>query len=298
MRKKISFDFDGCLTREDVQMMARITVKEGKHDVFVTTARWPDPMMHLWEPGASNEDMYKILDSVGISRTNIIFTNSGTKADFLVRAGVDIHLDDNKDQLFWANLAGVKTVDVTLDDWIHNYGKYYRAPIHDIKLLICGEGRHGKDTMAELLQEYLGLEATSSSWVAADLFFNTYKDVYNYKTIDECYADRINHRKEWFDFITAYNQTDRTRLTRKILETSNIYVGLRNPEEFEEAKHLFDATIWVDASKRLPAEGKDSNGITADMCDIIITNNTTLEDFKSKVKAFASTLRLDKTKIF
>lgn len=293
MRKRISFDFDGCLTRPEVQMIAKAAIRDG-HEVFVTTARWPDPLIHLWEEQASNADLYKIMDELGLPRTKVIFTNSDTKADYLIKARVDIHLDDNADQIFWAQLAGVKCVNVTDTEWAQQFTSMYRAPVFDIKLLICGEGRHGKDTMAELLQEYVGLTATSSSWVAAGLFFDKYKDVYKYVDVMDCYEDRVNHRKEWYDFITEYNNPDRTKLTKKILETSNIYVGLRNPEEFKEAKDLFNITIWVDASKRLPAEGKESNGITPDMCDVIIENNGTLSEFKDKVKAFASILRLER----
>lgn len=290
--KRISFDYDGCLTRSDVQEMAKACIIAG-HEVFVTTARWPDPMVFRWNPATSNEDMYQILDSVGIPRTSVIFTGSLTKADFLVQAKVDIHLDDNADQLFWARLAGVKCVDVEAFGWRGEFVKMVDAPKYKIKLLICGEGRHGKDTVADLLKEYIGLQATSSSWVAAQLFYNKYHSVYGYRDVLECYEDRVNHRKEWYDFITAYNQPDRTKLTQKILETSNIYVGLRNPEEFYAAKHLFDATIYVDASDRLPPEGSESNGITKDMCDIIIENNGTLEELKLKVKALSSILKLE-----
>ena len=142
--------------------------------------------MHLWEEQASNADLYKIMDELGLPRTKVIFTYSDTKADYLVKARVDIHLDDNADQIFWAQLAGVKCVNVTDTKWAQQFTSMYRAPVFDIKLLICGEGRHGKDTMAELLQEYVGLTSTSSSWVAAGLFFDKYKDVYKYRDVMDC----------------------------------------------------------------------------------------------------------------
>ena len=292
--KNVSFDFDGTLTRSDVQSVAKACIAEG-HNVFVTTARWPDPMIFRWTPSPTNEDMYEILDAVGIPRTNVIFTNAGTKADFLVQAKTDIHLDDNRDQLFWAGLAGIKCIDVLEKNWEEFFLEKLKAPKYNIKLLICGEGRHGKDTVAEMLCNNLGLQATSSSWVAASLFFDKYKDTFGYETLTECYEDRVNKRKEWYDFISEYNNPDRTKLTKKILETSNIYVGLRNPEEFHAARHLFDATIYVDASDRLPGEGKESNGITKDMCDIVIENNKSLKELRTKVEALGKILKLDTT---
>lgn len=290
--KNISIDYDGTMTRSDIQELARRCIREG-HNVFITTARWPDPMIFRWVNAPTNEDMYSVLDSVGIPRTNIIFTNAGTKADFLVQAKVDIHIDDNKDQIFWAELAGVKCVNCTDLFWARDFEVLYKAPKYKLKLLICGEARHGKDTMADLLCEQLGLVSTSSSMVAAGLIYEALKDEKGYKSVEECFEDRVNNRAYWYTWITNYNSPDRTKLTKKILETSNIYVGLRNPEEFYEARHLFDMTIWVDASERLPGESSESNGITKEMCDIVIENNGTYDQFKNKVAAFGKVLKLE-----
>jgi hypothetical protein len=38
-----------------------------------------------------------------------------------------------------------------------------------MKLLIIGNARHGKDTLAELLNEYYGLKFMSSSQASADI---------------------------------------------------------------------------------------------------------------------------------
>lgn len=157
------------------------------------------------------------------------------------------------------------------------------------KILIVGHGRHGKDTMAEILAENFDFTFMSSSMAAAKIFiFDKLKEKYNYQTFEECYEDRANHRDEWYDLITNYNLNDRTRLAKSILQDCDCYVGMRNPEELKEsdAQHIFDIKIWVDASERLPSEPTSSMGITKDMCDIIITNNTTKEDFEKKVTTF------------
>ena len=79
-----------------------------------------------------------------------------------------------------------------------------------------------------------------------------------YSDIEECYEDRVNHRKEWFDQIVAYNTPDLLRLAKEIYSVYDIYVGIRNRHEFEAAKDagLFDFSIWVDRSKHFPSEEK------------------------------------------
>ena len=155
-----------------------------------------------------------------------------------------------------------------------------------IKLLIVGHGRHGKDTMAEILNKHFKFEFMSSSMAASKIFlFDALKEKYGYKTFKECYEDRSNKRDEWYELITKYNSEDRNRLAKKILEECDCYVGMRNPDELLQAKEtkLFDLIVWVDASERLPLEPASSMGITKDMADVIIDNNSTLEQFVERV---------------
>lgn len=158
-----------------------------------------------------------------------------------------------------------------------------------MKLMVTGYGRHGKDTFCELS----GLPFESSSHVCAEhVVFPVLAPKYGYKTLDECYADRINHRKEWFELIKAYNTPDLSRLSRKIFETSDIYCGIRNRDEFvvARAEGVFDLSIWVDASLRLPPESSASMTVSKEDCDIIITNNGTLEQFATKVRRLITAL--------
>lgn len=152
------------------------------------------------------------------------------------------------------------------------------------KLMICGHGRHGKDTLCELLSDYR-FSFKSSSRAAAEFIFPHLKDMYGYRDSEECFNDRANHRKEWFDLICENNKHNLTALAELIYSESDIYCGIRSLKEFNKAKNdkLFDLSIWVDASKRLPAEPEDSNEIKPEHCDIIIHNNGTLKDFKNTV---------------
>lgn len=155
------------------------------------------------------------------------------------------------------------------------------------KLLIIGNCRHGKDSLAELLNEYYGLKFMSSSQAAANIFiYDNLKVKYNYENSVECFEDRVNHRAEWYDMICEYNSVDKARLAKGILEQSDCYVGMRDRGEIDEcvAQGLFDLIIWVDASERLPLESPDSFNIDKSCAHIIVENNGTLEEFKNNVK--------------
>ncbi len=158
------------------------------------------------------------------------------------------------------------------------------------KILILGDAQHGKDTLAEMMVEEFNLTCKSSSRFALETFlFDILRDKYNlnYKSNDEAYLDRVNHRKKWFDEICSYNSKDKLRLAKKLLKEANIYIGLRRDEEVEEAikKKTFDKIIGI-YDYRKPRESKESN--TADVfkySDIVIMNNGTLEDLKNKLKS-------------
>lgn len=168
-----------------------------------------------------------------------------------------------------------------------------------MKLLILGHARSGKDTCAEILHKSIGMTYQSSSMEAARIFiFDLLKDKYGYKTFEECFEDRVNHRAEWHDLITDYNKYDKARLAKDILAKSDCYVGMRSGEEIRECLNqgLFDLIIWIDATERLPLEGLDSFQIDKSYADIIIDNNGDEEAFLSKLKVLAKVLEPHFTK--
>lgn len=161
------------------------------------------------------------------------------------------------------------------------------------KLLIIGSARWGKDSFAEILNEHFGLSFQSSSQAAANIFlYDSLKDKYGYKTPEECFEDRVNHRAEWKNMICHYNKDDRAKLAKEILKNSDCYVGMRDREEINECMRqgLFDIIVWIDASDRLPLEPADSFDIDKSCADIIIENNGTFEEFKEKVLRFGKIL--------
>ncbi len=149
------------------------------------------------------------------------------------------------------------------------------------KLLVIGHGRHGKDTVCEILRDEYGYTFESSSKFCSKLFiYDQLKDKYGYANEEQCYADRHNHRAEWYNAICDYNVPDAATLGREMFTAYDIYCGLRNKREFFAMQNtgVFDYCIWVDRSNHLPSESKDSMSLEQWMADYTIDNNGTLDD--------------------
>lgn len=174
--------------------------------------------------------------------------------------------------------------------------KYSYKP--DIKIVILGHGRMGKDTVAEMINKYTGMSFKSSSLAAAEIFlYDDLKEEYCYKSFEECFNDRhtqynmsggYNMREVWHNKISEYNTPDKAKLASDILKQNDIYVGMRSDEEIQACikKGLFDMIIGVfDPRKAL--EPKESFNIDMwAVCDFIIMNNSSLEVLDDRVKVF------------
>lgn len=164
-----------------------------------------------------------------------------------------------------------------------------------MKLIVFGYKRHGKDTTCEFLEQKFGLGFRSSSYFACEEFiFDLLKDEHGYASIDECFEDRVNHRELWYNLIRDYNKEDRTRLGRGIFQVAPVYCGIRDRDEFEalKKKRLFDVSVWIDASERLPDEDESSMNLNKKDADFIITNNGSEAEFLKKLEHFfKNTLR-------
>lgn len=152
-----------------------------------------------------------------------------------------------------------------------------------MKILVIGHGRHGKDTVSEYLRDLYNLSFESSSRFCSKHFiFDNLKDKYGYKTEEDCYADRHNHRELWYNMICEYNLVDPARLGREIFMSHDVYCGLRNKKEFHAMKNtgVFDCAIWVDRSDHLSNESKNSMSLEPWMADYVIDNNGSLEELQ------------------
>ena len=125
-------------------------------------------------------------------------------------------------------------------------------------ILIVGHGRHGKDTLGDLITKYLGFKFRGSSKVAAKLVVYPFTKNF-YKNWQECFEDRLSdsRRQVWYNLICEYNEDDPLRLAKEVCKGGYGYTGLREIIEVEAAfeKGLFTHVIWIN-NPRLPENDK------------------------------------------
>lgn len=162
-----------------------------------------------------------------------------------------------------------------------------------IKLGISGNGECGKDTVAVWLALHTPIRYTAStSAYAAEEVFDLFQlaSPGRYKTVEECYTDRRNHRVFWADAIDAINERDPAYLYRKCLADQDLLTGVRKRREFEavRAAGLVDAFIWIE--RKGPPDCTQQYG--AQDCDFTIENNGSLEDLYDKLKRLVRLFKL------
>ncbi len=153
-----------------------------------------------------------------------------------------------------------------------------------MRLFIIGHGRHGKDTVAAILKKHYELTFESSSLICAEHVVRPWlaEKGLVYNSLEECYADRSNQRMEWYNAITDYNTPDLSRLSRQIFSKHDLYVGIRNRDEFLASEYLVNFSIWVDAFERIPQEDPTCKILRAD-ADVIIDNNGSQQELEKRV---------------
>ncbi len=160
------------------------------------------------------------------------------------------------------------------------------------RILILGHARHGKDTAAEIISEIMGLKFISSSrFVAEEIIWPMWGQE-RYATFEDMFEDRVNFRATWKNLIRAYNTPDLTRTTRTMLERGyDIYVGMRDPDEYISSKDQFDLILWIDRSKECRPEDRSSMGIVYNPLQMMmIDNNQTVQYLRNQVEILRSTL--------
>lgn len=161
--------------------------------------------------------------------------------------------------------------------------------LRNMHMVIVGHARHGKDSVAEVLTDKLGLAFTSSSMFCAErVVFPILGPKYGYTDAQACFDDRAAHRAEWYDLIRAYCEGDPAHLGREIFKTNNIYVGVRAIEELRAIQAepgLVDFTVCIDASKRMPPESSSSMTITLEnsSADYVLDNNGSVGALEDRV---------------
>lgn len=88
--KKVSFDFDGTLSKEEVQSYAKILIKKDDIEVWICTSRFIDEYSTN-----QNNDLYEVADDIGINKSNIVFTSRADKYEYFLDKDFIWHLDDD-----------------------------------------------------------------------------------------------------------------------------------------------------------------------------------------------------------
>ena len=86
---KISFDVDGVLTTAQGMALARRKITEGNR-VYIITARNESTM---------SARVYEITKELGIPRLRVYFTNGEDKWKTIQRLGIEVHYDNNEEQI-------------------------------------------------------------------------------------------------------------------------------------------------------------------------------------------------------
>lgn len=163
------------------------------------------------------------------------------------------------------------------------------------KIILLGYARHGKDTVAEMLRDDYGYRFRSSSEFCAEHVVMPHMNAMldrlglgnvRYTSVKECYEDRVNHRQDWYDAITAYNTPDLSRLGREIFRENDLYCGMRNKRELwaNKIRATADYVIWVDRSEHQPPEPTTSCTVEPWMADFVLDNNGTLDQLRTELE--------------
>jgi hypothetical protein len=91
---KVSFDFDGTLSKKVVRDYAKGLISSGI-EVWVVTARFEKPSQDIFRQNYTHDDLFELTDELTIPRDRVKFTNMVDKYEFFCENEDFIfHLDD------------------------------------------------------------------------------------------------------------------------------------------------------------------------------------------------------------
>jgi hypothetical protein len=170
------------------------------------------------------------------------------------------------------------------------------AGVPSRRILIIGHAQHGKDTVAEMLRDNYGIRFASSSHFAINkAIWPMVQGRGPWKSAQELYDDRANHREMLYHAIRAYNLIPGPSLAEQMfLEGYDCYVGMRSRDELEKSRSSFSAVVWVDASRRKPLEGTGSMNLGRKDANFVVNNNGDLRTLEIEVDRLADRLGLER----
>ncbi len=139
----------------------------------------------------------------------------------------------------------------------------------DIKILIVGHGRHGKDTLANMLDVELGFKFRGSSEVAASAVVYPLMSNF-YDSPEDAFSRRHENRELWRAVISDFNREDPARLSKLVCADGHGYTGLRDKREVITTikSGLFTHVIWI----KRPDLKEDDSTMMFDLSDLETLN--------------------------
>lgn len=113
-------------------------------------------------------------------------------------------------------------------------------------ILIVGHGEHGKDTLADAIEQKYGYKFRGSSQVAAaEIIYPMMSNFYD--SPEDAFNNRRENRELWAACIRDYNRHDPAKLSKLVCEGGHGYTGLRDIREVKECvkQGVFTHIIWV-----------------------------------------------------
>lgn len=156
-----------------------------------------------------------------------------------------------------------------------------------LRLAILGYGRTGKDTVGKWLHEHTPLRYSGSTSNVICAEIAKAKGI----TEEEAWRTRHEDRIFWYNFCNEFRKDDPALLARTLLQSSDLVIGLRDRLELKACRKekLFDLAIWLERY----VTTDPTVTFTAADCDLIVTNNGTLEELYEKLTRITSVLKLD-----
>lgn len=115
---KVSFDFDGTLELVHIQEYAKKLIDQG-HEVWVVTTRYDENHRHRYFTNPTLDDLWSVVDKLGIPRHRVRFTLMEYKHKYLDGTQFIWHLDDNPEEFKHARMHGcsVPLIHVENPNW-------------------------------------------------------------------------------------------------------------------------------------------------------------------------------------
>lgn len=128
----VSFDFDSTLSRKDVQEYAKELLSKGI-DVWVVTSRFDELHKHRYPHNPTNDDLWAVVDEIGIPRWKVRFTCMESKSLYLIYTSVVWHLDDDNVELDDIRYNRCKTIGINVSSggWKNKCDRVLRRALAD-----------------------------------------------------------------------------------------------------------------------------------------------------------------------